>query len=330
VTRDQMRGSTSFIYGFSFEHSDPEKAAQVANAVASSFVEVNLARRTEQAHRTTTFLKEELARDEAALREHTRRLNEFRRDHRGQLPSDLNPHIAKLEALSTRRDSLVTQIATKENRIAQLLSESTETENETLLDDARAELARESAVHTDEHPNVRSLRRRVARLEELVAQERSQGATPSETTTRLTTSEELELRLIKKQLASTDDRIAELNQQIEKMPAVGEDAAALEEQVQQLREDYLKSLRKVEDAELAESLEAAEQGAQISVLDRAHAPSKPERTRVKLAVVGVAGALALGIGLGLLLELLDPVVVDAEHLARLSSHPVLGSVPRVG
>ena len=42
-----------------------------------------------------------------------------------------------------------------------------------LLDEVRRELARESAAHTDEHPNVVALKERADRLEAVVAEERA-------------------------------------------------------------------------------------------------------------------------------------------------------------
>jgi capsular polysaccharide biosynthesis protein len=96
-----------------------------------------------------------------------------------------------------------------------------------------------------------------------------------------------------------------------------------------LREDYLDAERKVQDAELANHLESAQQGAQVSVLDSAPVPTSPERPRwlIALAGVGLSGVLALASAL--LLELFDPVVLGIRQIQSQNSSPILGSLPYV-
>ena len=108
-----------------------------------------------------------------------------------------------------------------------------------------------------------------------------------------------------------------------------EELTALVQAEEVLRENYLDTFRKVEEAELAESLESAQQGGQVSVLDRAQPPSKPERSRPKLAALGLVATLALSAGVAVLLELIDPVVVSARQLEAIVDLPLLGSLPRI-
>jgi len=96
-----------------------------------------------------------------------------------------------------------------------------------------------------------------------------------------------------------------------------------------LRDDYTSAMRKVEQAELAENLESARQGAQVSILDNAAAPSSPKRPRWMIALGGVAGSIGFAVAVAALLELIDPVVIGASQVAKLSNKPILGTVPLV-
>lgn len=327
------RGYTpSIIYGLTFEYDVPAKAADVANSLAALLMEASIARRNQQARSATEFLRQALASDEQELREQSSRVSAFRRAHRGELPGELDTSLRKLDMAAQRRESLAGQIAALENRLATLASDPgtvAESENELLLQELRRQLARELAANTDEHPNVIALRHRVARFEQMVAEERTRPKAPSSEIDRMLASDRWELAQRRTQLADTEKTIAILNGRIDRTPQVTEELGALEQVESVLTEKYLGSLRKVEEAELAESLESAQQGSQISMLDPAQIPAAPKRPRWMMLVGGLAATLGLMLGLAVLLELVDPVVVGAGQLERLAERPVLGSLPRV-
>jgi uncharacterized protein involved in exopolysaccharide biosynthesis len=294
-------------------------------------VEASIARRSEQARTATEFLRRALERDEQDLREHSKRLSEFRQAHRGELPGEVETNLRKLEMLEERRHSLVTQIAEIQNRLVTITAgfEREPTEDEVMLEELRRALAHQVAVHTEDHPNVAALRRRVAEQKEIVAQERAEGAAGSPEATPLTFAGQAQAETLRAQLVETEEKIIELDARIDRAPVVGEGLAALEQKEQVLRENYLESLRKVERAELAESLESAQQGAQVSVLDPAQPPNGPTRPRWKMLSLGIAASVAFALGVGVLLEFLDPVVLTTDQLEVLAKQPALGSVPRV-
>jgi succinoglycan biosynthesis transport protein ExoP len=333
-TQDAPRGkyTASMVYGISFEGKDAFQVADVANALAALFVEASIARRNNQAQRTTRFLRQALERDERELREHSRKLSEFRREHRGELPDERETNLRKLEILSDRRQSVSDQILVKENRIASLTANPggrAETENEVLLDELRRQLARETAANTDEHPNVVSLRRRVARLEEVVDAERSEASEPSREVQAALANERFELERLRRQLADIATETQEIDARIDRTPAVAEELVGLEQKESVLRDNYLVSLRKVEEAELAESLESAQQGTQVSILDRAQPPSSPAKPRWLYLAGGLSVTLALALGVAVFFELIDPVVLSSTQLEKIAERPALGVMPRI-
>jgi uncharacterized protein involved in exopolysaccharide biosynthesis len=326
------RPESSTIYGVSFTSDSGLRSAEVANALAALFVEASIARRNDQARRTTEFLRKELERDEQQLREITSRIAEFRQQHRGELPSELDGSTRKLDMLAQQRQALTTEISTREGRIASLISLPSEAEaspNEVLLDELRRQLARESAINTEEHPNVIAIRHRIARQEELVRRERTVGREPSANVKRLIDAERAQLETLRTQIAQIDADIAAVSERVDRTPKVGEELSALEERATVLRENYLGSLRKVEEAQLAESLESAQQGSQVSLLDAARPPRSPEIPRAMVLLGGLAGSLALAILVALVLELADPVLVSPRQVEDIASLPVLGSLPRI-
>lgn len=325
--KEGRRGDAAIVYALSFESSNPEEAAQVANALAALFTEASIARRNRQARSTTDFLRQQLSRDEKELKEHSAVVSDFRREHRGELPDELETSLRRLQMLSERRQALTLQIVNKENRVNEIArsSEMAPTETEVMLDEARRQLAKELSINTEEHPNVTALRSRIAHFEELAAQEthtKGRGSAVAE-------AEQRELAVLRKQLDDVDAESAELKERVDRIPAVAEDLAAIEQKQRVLEESYQKSLRKVEEAELAENLESAQQGGQVSLLDSAQVPTSPKLPRWMILGGGVAGSLAVALALAVLLELVDPVVVSAQQLEELAKRPVLGTIPRV-
>jgi uncharacterized protein involved in exopolysaccharide biosynthesis len=319
------RGQGSMIYVVQYRSKDPAGVAGVANALAGLFMEASIERRGELARLTTSFLSRELKRDEEELRAQSQKVSDFRREHRGELPSELDTNLRRLEMLSERNQALSNQIAAKENRIITLESmpqTTVKTQNETLLEELQRQLAQQSAVLTDEHPNVIALRERVARQSEAVEAERKAAGGSV-----VIAAERRDLDLLKNQVRENQKSIDDLSQRIDITPTVGEQLSVLEQKETVLRERYLDSLRKVEQAQLAENLESAQQGAQVSILDRAHRPTSPERPRWMLAAAGLVASLGLGVGVMILLELIDPVIVNTRQLERLNDGGCLGSLP---
>ncbi len=323
-----QRGANSLVYELAYNSSDPEEAALVANALAAQFIEASAAWRNAQSGSATEFLREALARDEAELRELTGEISAFRRAHRGELPDEESGALRKLDGLRAQVISLNNQITIKQDRILSLTSHTGDgalSENEILLGELRRQLARETAAHTDEHPNVIALRSRISRLETMVGP----GGGLSPETRRLIDAERRDITRLEALVMTAELEIAALAARIDRMPIVAEEFNALRQREQVLRQDYLDSLGKVEDAELAGHLVSAQQGAQVSILDAARVPSSPEIPRWLVALGGLAASIALAVAIAFLLELIDPVVLGARQIHKHDGSPVLGSLPYV-
>jgi uncharacterized protein involved in exopolysaccharide biosynthesis len=319
----KRRGESSVIYSISFENKNPDTAADVANALAGLLQEASIERRTEQARAATTFLQRQLEDDEREFREVSQQVSEFRKIHRGSLPDELQTNLRKLELLGSRRESLVTQISSGENRLMSVGSGTIEMQ----LAELRAQLSRESAMYTDQHPNVAALRYQIQRLERSLASQKPGSSRPE--FGGVVASGNSEIEMLRSQIRRIDVDIADLNARIDSTPAVSEELAAMEQKETVLRNNYLSSLNKVEEAELAESMEHAQQGAQVQILDPAMPSSAPKRSRRFVAFAGLVATLLLAIAMAITVEIFDPVIVAAEQLERIVGRPVLGSLPRL-
>jgi len=266
-------------------------------------------------------MKRELEAAEASLNEHGKKLADFQQEHQGELPTELDSHISRLDRLQQQRQSLAMRIAEAETRFAGLQAGAPVSPAQQQLGALRMQLAQQLAVNKESHPNVQALRRQIANLEG------SGGGGGGGSA--LGGAVRREVDELNQQMRDTDEQIAALEQQVAQIPLVGEQYAALERRNKVLQETYLEYLRKVKEAELAESLERAQQGARVAVLDSAVPPLEPTAGRLMLALAGIAGSIGLALLTALGLEWRDPVIVTPDALEAASGAPVFGSVPHL-
>lgn len=329
------RGETALIFSVSFAADDAETSAEVANEIVGLIQGEAVRLRTEQARLTTGFLRRELERNERELREQERLITEFKSRHRGALPDELDSNLAKLERLQQQRQSLALQIAEASTRVTMISTaggiETPVTPDSRLLL-LRAELAKERSAKTEAHPDVVSLVRQIERLESLIAASPPDPATgqPTGTPNALVAAEHRALAELRAQLAATEQEIRDLDRRVGETPARAEEFEALDQKAVVLRENYLEFLRKVQEAELSESLELAQQGQRVSILNPAAPPMRPETDRLTSLVFGLFASLAAAGAAGVLFELSDPVLVDLAHAEAETGLPGLGSVPIIG
>jgi uncharacterized protein involved in exopolysaccharide biosynthesis len=323
----------SVIFNITYRHHDPEMAAAIANDLASLFVAASSRLRGQQARITTEFMQTELNRSERELREMDRQIADFKARHRGELPTELQSNLAKLDRLATERQNIGDQIRSSEALVSATLGgidTSSTNSPYARLQALQANLAIESAVNTDEHPNVLALRRQIEAIEQEIAQGGVGAANQDPIRQQSVAPQRRLISEMRLRLARIDQEVTDLEGRVARTPEIQEELNGMEERALVVRESYVSSLRKVQAAELAESLEVAQQGERVQVVDRALPPSEPEKRRAKYLFLGLAASLGLAAGIAMLLEIIDPVIVSRAQIEQDLGLPVLGGVPEIG
>jgi uncharacterized protein involved in exopolysaccharide biosynthesis len=306
---------------------DPQRIAETVNRITTELINQSNTFRTEQSRVTLDFMQREFEQADQALREHQRQLAAFRERYRGSLPEEQPATIAKLERLESQRRSIILQI---NDARSQLQAEATGFALPGVpmseRDQKVAELTRLLAIYTDDHPQVQSLRRQIAALDGSEEDEES-GADGSGTSLRSRLLSQIAAR--EERLAEIDEEVEQLEGQVARTSEITEEYQALQRKEVILQEAYTSYLRKLKNAELARSMELAQKGAQLALIESAHVPTRPVIPRIAFVGVGIVLALGLSLGLVLLHELLNPVVIDAAHVEQLTSLPTLGSLPPI-
>lgn len=319
---------TARVYTISYEAEDPKIAATVANRLAALFLEAGIQSRMERADAISRFLRAELKRSDEVLREQNRDIAAFNEQYRGELPSELGTNLQKLERLQQQKLSLEVQIMDAESRIATLPAASDPASPDARLAALRMRYDAEIAVHTPEHPTVIALERQMDALQAVIDGGGSIGSMPTRST--LVNAAQQQITNLRTQLARLAGELAVIDSAVARTPKRGEELAALSEKATVSREKYLDFLRKVNAAELAQTLENAQQGAQVSIMDRAFPPRQPESSRSRRLFMGLGAMIGMMLGIAVLFEFLDPVLVDGDQAEKITGLPELGSVAHIG
>jgi succinoglycan biosynthesis transport protein ExoP len=342
-----MSGRTSTIsFAISYSGRDPETVAKVANALAGMYVQENTRIREGQATQTAEFLKAQLADAKKELDAHDHRANDFRMDHIGELPQQVETNLASLERVNTqlrlngenqiraldRRERIERQRA--DAAVAPPQAESSpEVERLTKL---RRQLEDLRGRFTDAYPDVARVRDEIDTLTRQIAQHPASdrpAATPSDPAVRFDESlavVDAELRTLKDEERTLRQTIAGYEQRVENAPKRQQEFQELSRDYETTKEQYNTMLKRYEEAQLAATLEQGQSVEQFRILDAALPPRDAiGPNRLRLLMLGLVFAIGLAVGAVYAAEKLDTTFHRIEDLRAFTGIPTLGRVPLV-
>ncbi len=298
------------------------------------------------------------------LIEQEKQLEQYRVQHAGQLPSQLQSNLQGVQNLQMQVQGLVD--STNRDRDRRLVLERMVLEldsrpreaspppNAADASDGRTpaeqlEALRQSLALLEvrlraQHPDVIRTKRLIHELEEGIGA-KANGPAPSVpaggaaaaqvTPSRRSESLRAEIQTLDQQIADKEQRrrgiieqIARYDARIAGVPARESELASLTRDYETLQRVYTDLLSKREQSKVAANLERRQIGEQFSVLDPARLPEKPfSPNRPLFLLIGLVAGLAFGTGLAGWLEYRDTSLrSDADVTATLAL-PVLARVP---
>jgi polysaccharide chain length determinant protein (PEP-CTERM system associated) len=365
--KPSVDGKEATSFRVSYVSTDPKTAQKVTERVASLYIEENLRDRTSLAESTNQFLESQLEDAKRRLIEHEKKLEEYRRAHSGQLPSQLQANLQAIQNAQLQLQAISESINRASER--RLLLERQLADAQTLplaivqpgaaasspdavaptaaqqLEAVQARLDVARLRYTPDHPDVKTLQRTVAELQVKADEEAKKPPTPA-TDKPLSPAEAMRQKRIRDLQADLDvlDRqqntavaeetrlkkvISDYQAKVDVVPSRESDLVELMRDYTTLQETYSSLLKKREDSKLAANLEQRQIGEQFKVLDPASLPEKPynQNKRLTALVGGAIGGLVLGLAFVGLLETRDSSFKSEEDVLRVLTLPVLALVP---
>jgi polysaccharide chain length determinant protein (PEP-CTERM system associated) len=318
--------------------SDPHTALAVTTQLGSAFVEENRRDSAAVTSATSDFLDSQLEEARHRLETQEAEIEEYRRKHAGELPSQLESNVQVLQTTSNRLDAaraaidrdqseaslLDRMIADAESRGASANSTAATAPFATdaatgpatpaqRIESTRKELRALQLRLKPDHPDVAGLERRLADLErEAAAVPEVSPSTVPAVQPRPVSAEDArstELRLRRQELTRTISNeqaemarlqrsAAEYQHRIEAAPTRETELEALTRDHDALQDFYTKLLARQHEAQMAGQLQTQSIGDQFVIVDPARLPEAPAAPN-RLQMNSVAVLAGLLVGLGL-------------------------------
>jgi polysaccharide chain length determinant protein (PEP-CTERM system associated) len=355
------------IFQVSYTGSDPKKVTQVTNAIASKFVEENIRYREERVTETSAYIKEELRMAKEALDKKDRVMRDYKLKYYNELPDRLannNNRLNSLQAqyqnnqsniqnLEQTRLLIQEQITLRKEIQSKMVQQSADSSADRNMiyksQDPVADLAQMRldleilrSRYTDNHPEIKRLKKIIANRETSLQEQSSQ---PGETTENggnlapvidpqleqlITQTKEIEFNIanLKKEKITIKSEIEKYTKWVEAAPFREAEWSSLTRDYDQLNKHYDTLVAQSLAAESAESLERSQKGSQFKIIDPARFPEKPVKPDfIKIMLIALALGLACGAGISYSLETLDTSFKDASDVETYLGIPVACSIP---
>jgi len=261
--RSRLENPT-IVFSVGFEYPDPETAARVANELVTRILNEDLRDRTSRASETTKFL----ARD-----------------------------VQKLQAENAVLDTKISQLKLTQGTTA---SPSSTDKPATLLGQLKAELVQRSALYSDKHPLIQTLKRQIEAMEKSVA------AAPGPDS----------------KAADPNSKAADVN------AAASLDALVAQQEALQKNLDI--ASEKLNAARLGESLEKDQQSEKLEVIEQPTTPQEPIKPkRLKLSALAVVFAFMAGAGVTFAREVMDKGIRRSSEIFGVVDNQLVVSIPYI-
>jgi succinoglycan biosynthesis transport protein ExoP len=189
ISEKTGRPSTATIaFNVSYEGKDPSKVQNVANVLASLYLEENLRTREQRAKTTTAFLEKELSSLNKTIADLEKRIAAFKSSHIGELPELMQLNLQTEQQIRREMEEVDRQIRTLEDRKVYLEGQLAtvkpdiplvdETGRRVLDAKERLRLLRMdyislSARVSEKHPDIANLKKEISDLEKTIGDEGS-------------------------------------------------------------------------------------------------------------------------------------------------------------
>lgn len=325
----------SHLVKIEIEHTNPEVCAQVANAIATAYTEVNLEQKLDLTRTAVDWLGDQMLDLKNKLETSELGLHEFKKANNilsasmeerqtmiqetlSQLNAELSRTTGQRIALESRRNQIARAKADglPPDSIQQVLASPVIQTLKSSLSELNQEASQLGVKYTAEHPSMVAVRQRIALVEESLNRETSKI-----------------LRSLDEEYQTAVETEGRLKSVIDGVKTEAIELSMKEIEYSRLTRErdnnkalYTLVLNRKKEADLTQMLRVNN----VRVLEAALAPTIPIRPRVhmNMAVALVLG-LMLGIGLAFAVDYLDNSLKSQEQVERILALPFLGIVPAI-
>lgn len=330
----------TIAFTLSYEGRNAATVQQVANVLASLYLEENLKVREQQTSGTSQFMESEMNEVKGKLDEIDGNIAVFKQNNINSLPELAQLNYQEMDRVDRDIDQLNAQNRSLREREgylqSQLASIPTDSANQdkTRLAELRVQLGNLRSRVSEEYPDVKKVKLEISELERRM---RTSGAddlgTKPDNPAYINLAAQLastrgEIESVKRQITSLEKKRGAYSGRIAATPRVEEGYKSLIMERTSLQMKYDDLSKKFMEARVAHGLERDQKGEKFTIIDAARLPEKPfSPNKPAIILIGLILGLGAGIGTASIREYGDNSVRSVDALARISGFPVLAAIP---
>ncbi len=348
------------IFTISFSGSDPGNVVKVTNALASKFIEENLKYRQERASETSDYTSDELLMAKEGMDRKENAMRDFKLKHYYEMPDQSEANVVRLIALQEQYQ--LTRGSIQEMERTLVLIQDQLSSRKIFLERAgmanidedgdgsvqslaamRMKLESLRGKYTEKHPEVKRMKKLVAKMEKEAARNPGSRAGAGSSFQDIIAFDtviqqleaqrktvELNLGNIRVEKDQLKEKIAQYEQWVASAPVREAEWSSLTREYDQLKRHYDYLVSQDLQAKSMLNLERKQKGSQFKIEDPARFPEKPIKPNF-LVIVGGAALMGLGLGAGLtlVLDFFDTSFRDGDALEPFLGVPVISTIPYI-
>jgi succinoglycan biosynthesis transport protein ExoP len=334
--------AATIAFTVAYEGHNPTTVQQVANVLASLYLEENLKVREEQTKGATQFMEDERKVVEEQLAEIDKQIAIFKQKNINTLPELAQYNLQIIDRLDQdiiRLNNQLKELREKEKYLqTQLASIPHDASNpdKDRLRELRVLLVNLQSRFTDDYPDVKKTKDEIAHLEKKI---KATGQNPIDnkpdnpayvTLSAQLSSTHSEIESVKRQIDSVQSNRNDFQRRIATSPRVEESYKSLMTQRNNLQLKYDDLTRKYMESRVARGLEKGQMGERFTLIDAARLPEKPIFPNIPaFLLIGLVLGVGSGVGSAALKEFSDQSVRTGEALAAAVGFPVLAVLPEI-
>jgi len=334
--------AATIAFSLAYEGRSPAVVQQVANVLASLYLEENLRVREQQTEGAMKFMEDERKLVEEQLAEIDKQISDFKQKNVNTLPELSQYNLQGLDRLEQdidRLNSQLKELREKENYLqSQLASVPLDSSNpdKDRLRELRVKLVNLESRFTDEYPDVKKTKAEIADLEKKL---KATGQNPIDnkpdnpayvTLSAQLASTRSEIESVRRQINSSQAKRNDYHRRIALSPKVEESYKVLMSQRNSLQAKIEDLSKKYMESKVASGLEKGQMGERFTLIDAARLPEKPVSPNIPaILLIGLVLGIGAGVGSAALKEFSDQSVRSAGQLANALGLTVLAVVPEI-
>ena len=322
------RPPNTYLLLISYRATDPRLAAEVANGVARSYVDLTYNIRFRSSSSLASFMETQLEELKAKMERSSEALSRFERELNVINPEEktsiLSSRLLQLntEYTNAQTDRVRKESAWKSVQSGSLESAQVSTQGENLktlsgkLDEARQRFEDVKTHYGANHPEYRKAAVQVEEIERQLQQSRQNAALRVEVEYRESANREAMLK----------NAVAETKAEFDSLNAHSFDYQSLKREADADKTLYEELIRKIKEA----GINAGFENSAIRIADPARAAVKPVFPSLPLNIaLAFLFSTLLAVGAAVMSDVLDKSIRDPEQIASLFKAEVMGSLPQV-